>query len=180
MMEIKVNKPETGKEGLTRYPGMEFPFLRGSLFNVNPFSLMKQFTEDMDRYFTGVSVPTSGELEVWSPTVEVKQVNGKFLVTAELPGLKKENIKIEVTEEALILEGERKYEKEEKGEEYFRSERSYGRFYRSIPLPEGTDLDKAVAEFKDGVLEISVPVAEVKTKRREIPVSEGVKTKAAA
>ena len=180
MMELKVRKPETGKESLTRYPGMEFPFLRGSLFNLNPFLLMKQFTEDMDRYFGGVSVPPSGELDVWSPTVEVKQVNGKFLVTAELPGLKKENIKIEVTEEALILEGERKYEKEEKGEEYFRSERSYGRFYRSIPLPEGTDLDKAVAEFKDGVLEISVPVAEVKTKKREIPVNEGVKTKAAA
>jgi HSP20 family protein len=180
MMELKVRKPETGKESLTRYPGFEFPFLRGSLFNLNPFSLMKQFTEDMDRYFGGVSVTPSGELEVWSPTVEVKQVNGKFLVTAELPGLKKENIKIEVTEEALILEGERKFEKEEKGEEYYRSERSYGRFYRSIPLPEGTDLDKAVAEFKDGVLEISVPVTEVKTKRREIPVNEGAKTKAAA
>jgi len=180
MMEVKVRKPETEKQELTRYPGFEFPFLRGSLFHVNPFSLMRQFTEDMDRYFTGVSVPRSGEMEVWSPTVEVKQVNGKFLVTAELPGLKKENIKIEVTEEALILEGERKYEKEQKGEEYFRSERSYGRFYRSIPLPEGTDVDKAVAEFKDGILEITVPVAEVKTKKREIPVNEGAKTKAAA
>ena len=119
-------------------------------------------------------------MEVWSPTVEVKQVNGRLLVTAELPGLKKENIKVDVTEEALILEGERKYEKEEKGAEYYQSERSYGRFYRSIPLPEGTDVDKAVAEFKDGILEITVPVAEVKTKKREIPVNEGAKTKAAA
>jgi HSP20 family protein len=109
----------------------------------------------------------------------MKEVNGKLLVSAELPGLKKEDIKVQVSDDALILEGERKQEKEEKREGYYHSERSYGRFYRSIPLPEGATLDKASAEFINGILEVSIPVAETKQKRLEVPVCEGGKVKTA-
>ncbi len=171
---IREKEPET----LIRWPGLETPLFRGSLFNMNPFALMRRFTEDMDRMFV---TPTPGkeELELWSPAVEVKEVNGKFLVSAELPGLKKEEVKVRVTPEALILEGERKLEKEEKKEGYYHTERSYGRFYRSIPLPEEVNLEKAYAEFVNGVLEISIPVAGTKHKPREIPVYEGGKVKTA-
>lgn len=170
---IREKEPET----LVRWPGLEAPLFRGSLFNMNPFALMRRFTEDMDRMF----VPVLGkeEREVWSPAVEVKEINGKFLVSAELPGLKREEVKVRVTPEALILEGERKLEKEEKKEGYYHTERSYGHFYRSIPLPEEVNLEKAYAEFVNGVLEVSIPVTGTKHKHREIPVYEGGKVKTA-
>ena len=187
MAEVKVNKEiNREKEGIVRWPGFEtplfrdMPLFRGSLFNVNPFALMRRFTEDMDRMFAGNIGRSLVEPEVWLPAVEVKQLEGKFLITAELPGLKKEEVKVKVTEEALVLEGERKLEKEEERKGYFHSERSYGRFYREIPLPEGALVEKVTAEFVNGVLEVSVPVAEVKPKLREVPVNEGGKTKAAA
>jgi HSP20 family protein len=176
MAEVKIKKGGGAEtEALVRWPGFDMPLFRGNLFRMNPFALMRRFTEEMDRNFTG----TSGEPEVWAPTVEVREEGGKFLVSAELPGLKKEDIKVQVTDEALILEGERKQEKEEKREGYYHSERSYGRFYRSVALPEGANLDKASAEFNNGVLEIAIPVAETKGKTREIPVHEGGKTKSA-
>lgn len=109
----------------------------------------------------------------------MKQKEGKLLVTAELPGLKKEDVKVHIEGDTLVVEGERKQEKEEKREGYYHSERSYGKFYRSIPLPEGAKGDQVVAQFNNGVLEVTVPVPEVKPKRQEVPVQEGPKAKAA-
>jgi HSP20 family protein len=179
MSEVKVKKEISKKrEELVRWPGFDMPLFRGSLFSMNPFALMSRFTEEMDRAFGSMMLGRE-EARLWSPTVEVKEKEGKLLVSAELPGLKKEDIKVEVTPEALVLEGERKYEKEEKKEGYYHSERSYGRFYRSIPLPEGAELDKAVAEFTNGVLEVSIPIPKTETMRRQIPVNEPPKPKAA-
>jgi HSP20 family protein len=176
MAQLEVKKSGGGEtEALTRWPGFDMPLFSGSLFHMNPFALMRRFTEEMDRAFTGAGA----EPDVWAPAIEVKQEGGKFLVSAELPGLKKEDVKVQVTGDALILEGERKQEKEEKREGYYRSERSYGRFYRSIPLPEGANLDKASAEFTNGVLEVAIPVPESKQKPREIPVQEAPKVKSA-
>jgi len=127
---------------------------------------MRQFTEDMDRTFGGT---TSGRGE-WRPAIEVKQKNGDLLVTAELPGVRKEDVRVNVTDNILTLEGERKQEKEEKREGYYHSERSYGKFFRSIPLPEGAKTEQTAAQFKDGVLEITVPIPEVKEKSQQIPV----------
>jgi HSP20 family protein len=174
MSEVKVKK-EKGKEGeaLVRWPRFDVPLFRGSLFSVNPFTLMKRFAEEMDRAFG------AEEVGLWAPTVEIKEMEGKLVVSADLPGLKKEDVKVEVTPEALVVEGERKQEKEEKKEGYYHSERSYGRFYRSIPLPEGAELDKAAAEFTNGVLEVSIPIPKAQSKRREIPVNEVPKPKAA-
>jgi HSP20 family protein len=155
-------KPE--KDEIARWLGFEMPLLRGSMFGVNPFALMRQFTEDMDRMF---GHPNGG---AWVPAIEVKQAEGKFIVTADLPGLKKEDVKVNVTGNALTLEGERKEEKEEKREGYYHSERKYGKFYRSIPLPEGAKIDNVAAHFKDGVLEITVPVSEPKETRQQVPI----------
>jgi HSP20 family protein len=179
MSEVKVKKEMSKEqEGLVRWPGFDMPLFRGSLFSMNPFALIRRFTEEMDRAFGSMMLGTE-EARLWSPTVEVKEKEGKLLVSAELPGLKKEDVKVEVTPEALVLEGERKHEKEEKKEGYYHSERSYGRFYRSIPLPEGAELDKAAAEFTNGVLEVSIPIPKTETKRRQIPVNEAPKPKAA-
>lgn len=179
MAEVKVKKEASKEKGeLVPWPGFEMPLFRGGFFNVNPFALMKRFVEEMDHAFDRMGLGTP-EAAFWSPTVEVKELDGKLRVSAELPGLQKEDIKVEVTEENVVLEGERKQEKEEKKEGYYHSERSYGRFYRSIPLPEGAEVDKASAEFTNGVLEVLIPVPKVEHKRREIPVHEGAKAKAA-
>ena len=79
-----------------------------------------------------------------------------------------------------MVEGERKQEKEEKGEGYYRSERSYGKFYRSVLLPEGVKADQAAAEFNNGVLEVSIPMPEMKAKPQEVPIQEGSKKAALA
>lgn len=177
MATVKVKKnADKPSEGLVRWPGLDTPMLRGS-FSMNPFALMRRFTEEMDRFFP-LKLGTE-KADFWSPAVEVRETGGTFLVSAELPGMKKDDIKVEVTEQNLILEGERKQETEEKREGYYHSERRYGHFYRSIPLPEGAQLDKASAEFSNGVLEVSVPVPKTEHKRREIPVHVSEKAKAA-
>jgi HSP20 family protein len=116
-----------------------------------------------------------GEASVWSPAVEVKEKEGKLLVTAELPGLKKEDVKVHIEGDALIVEGERKQETEEKREGYYRSERSYGKFYRALPLPEGAKVGQAGAQFNNGVLEVTIPLAEIKAKSQEVEIQEGPK-----
>ena len=96
-----------------------------------------------------------------------------MIVRAELPGLNKDDVKVEVTDDGLIIRGERKQEHEEKGEGFYRSERSYGQFYRLIPLPEDVNTDQVRADFSNGVLEITVPVPERQQRRREISIGAG-------
>jgi len=152
-----------------------FPF--GRFFGLSPFAMMREFTEEMDKVFRGIApgVPTG----TWAPAIDVQQSNGNLVVTAELPGLKKEEVKVELSDDALIIKGERKSEQKEEREGYYKSERSYGQFYRSIPLPEGAKADQAKAELNDGVLKVSVPVPESKKTVRQIPVEQGTKTKPA-
>jgi HSP20 family protein len=102
----------------------------------------------------------------------VTEQNGYLVISADLPGLRKEDVKVEVTKDALILQGERKQAYRERHDGYHLSERSYGSFYRSIPLPEGANIDKAVAELVNGTLEISIPIPETPVSRRQIPVQE--------
>ena len=115
----------------------------------------------------------STQLEPWTPTVDVQQCNGDLVVTAELPGLKKEDVKVELTDDSLVIQGERKQELKEDHEGFHSVERSYGQFYRSIPLPEGARTDQAKAELTDGVLKVSVPVPAAKKTTRQIPVEQG-------
>ena len=130
----------------------------------NPFALMERMREEMDRLFEGFAVPAfkgTPRLEVdWMPTIEVERKPGLLLLRADLPGLKREDVTVEVTPEGVMLSGERKHEvKEEKKDEgFFRTERFYGSFRRFVPLPDGAAIDKAAATFKDGVLEVNVPV----------------------
>lgn len=145
-----------------------------------PFALMRRLTDEMDRIFEDFEVRRpfaffKPELRAaeWAPAIELFEKDNKLFVRAELPGLKKEDVKIELTDEYLTLTGERKQEKEEKEKGYIRTERFYGSFFRQIPLPEGVKTDLAKALFKDGILEIEVPV-EVKKPiaGRRLPIEE--------
>jgi HSP20 family protein len=140
-------------------------------FSVSPFALMRHFTEEMDRLLEGHGGWRGSRKDVtqWSPVIEVKERDGQLEIVAELPGIKENDVKVEVTDEGLVIQGERKQQHEEKREGYYRSERSYGQFYRVIPLPEGATVDQARAEFHNGELRVSIPVPQQKT--RQIPIS---------
>jgi HSP20 family protein len=131
-----------------------------------PFRMLERFADEMDRIFDDFGFgglrsrqPWRGVLssELWSPDVEVFHRGSELLIRVDLPGLTKDDVKVDVTENQLTIEGERQREHEEEREGVYRSERSYGRFYRVIPLPEGVIADQAKATFKDGVLEITMP-----------------------
>ena len=99
--------------------------------------------------------------------------DNNLVVRAELPGLSNDDVKVKMTDEGLVIQGERKREREEKGEGWYRSERSYGQFYRLIPLPEGVNAEQAKARFENGVLEVSIPIPESRRSRRSIPIETG-------
>ena len=115
----------------------------------------------------------------WVPAIEVSQQDNKYNIKAELPGLEPKDVKVEVENDSLVIQGERKSESEQKDAGVQRTERQYGYFYRSIPLPEGANVEQAQAKFHNGVLEISIPVPEQQSNRRTIPVEgeSGVSSK---
>ena len=135
-------------------------------FPSSPFTLMRRLSDEMERIFEESWGPRRlprllhgfelGESR-WTPNVEVFERKGELVVRADLPGLTKDEIKVEIADNDLVIQGERKEEKEQKEKGYYASERAYGSFYRSIPLPEGIKADEARAAFKDGVLEITMP-----------------------
>jgi HSP20 family protein len=108
---------------------------------------------------------------LWSPQVDVFERGNNLVVRADLPGLDRDNIDVEVENDSLIIRGERRSENEDNQEGYYRSERSYGSFYRAIPLPDGVDANACNATFKDGVLEVTLPKPpESKSKGKRIEV----------
>jgi HSP20 family protein len=110
---------------------------------------------------------------IWSPRVEAFQKDDRFFVRAELPGLKKDDVQVELTEDALTIHGERREEREEQREGYFHSERQYGQFHRTIPLPDGVIGESAQASFRDGILEVSMQAAPAEASRgRRIEVRD--------
>ena len=140
----------------------------------SPFTLMRRVSEDMDRLFEDFThgrslLPSSGRSlfgdigqGVWSPPVELFERDNNLIARADLPGLNKNDVKVEVTDDAIVLQGERRQSHEENKEGVYHSECSYGSFYRSIPLPEGVDANQAKASFRDGVLEVSIPAPNLK------------------
>jgi HSP20 family protein len=107
----------------------------------------------------------------WAPQVDVFQKDNELTIRADLPGLKKEDVSVEVTDDAVTIHGDRRHESEEEREGYYRSERSYGSFYRVVPLPEGAITEQAKAHFRDGVLEITLPVPPA-AKGRRLEITE--------
>jgi len=152
----------------------------------SPFSFMRRFSEEMDRLFGDFGIEHGlasefgrlADLEgsLWSPQVEAFEREGKLIVRADLPGLTKDDINVDITDDAIKIRGERRQEKEENEAGYYRSERSYGSFYREIPLPNGVNREEANATFRDGVLEITMPAPARQPSSRRIEIGEGAET----
>lgn len=140
----------------------EFPLLRGLTGDLNYF---------FDRF--GVDKPFIETESMWTPTLEVFEKGNEFFIKADVPGVKPGDLTVEITESELAIKGERKLEKEEKEKGFYRCERSYGSFYRSIPLPEGVKIDLAKATIKNGVLEVKMPVTPIEAKKRRLEIAEG-------
>ena len=157
----------------------------------DPFALMRQMTSELERVFDEGSWPSfrwpsfgwgAVEATTWAPRIDVFEKNQRLVTRIDLPGMKKEDVKVEVADGQLAISGERKQEKEEKGEKFYRCEREYGSFYRAVPLPEGAKVEDVKAMFADGVLEVSVPLpAKLEANARTVEIQEPAKaTKTAA
>ena len=143
-----------------------------------PFGMMRRYAEEMDRLFDDFRTRFFPRLDfpkieaAWAPPIEVSERGGQLVVRAELPGLARKDVKVEVSDDALTIQGERRQEREEKRKGFYRSERTYGSFYRQIPLPEGVDASSAKASFKDGILEVTMPAPPKPAKGRSVPIEE--------
>ncbi|MCP9473299.1 MAG: Hsp20/alpha crystallin family protein [Nitrospira sp.] len=143
----------------------------------NPWKDLEEMEKRLSTFF-GRPPEGSGEkkealaVAEWSPVVDITEDDKEYLIKAELPEMKKEDIKINVQDDVLSISGERKYEKDEKGKKYHRVERAYGSFLRSFTLPQDADGSKVSAVYKDGVLSIHLPKSEkAKPKAIEVKVS---------
>ncbi|MBW2707256.1 MAG: Hsp20/alpha crystallin family protein, partial [Deltaproteobacteria bacterium] len=110
-----------------------------------------------DPFFHVGQMDDDAGMGLWNPAVDLYEKDDHFMIKAELPGVDKKDIKIDLQDRLLTLSGERTYDNEVKEENYYRRERSYGKFQRAFTLPADVDSDKIKAEFKDGVLQIEVP-----------------------
>jgi HSP20 family protein len=137
---------------------------------LNPFSLIRRLTEEIANPSSqSGSGPATSET-AWLPPIEVSERDGDLVIQAELPGQTPENVTVEVTNDAVIIEGERAIEQEENRGDVYRTECRYGRFYRSIPLPEGANVDQARARYDNGILEVRIPVAKPQSSSRQLPI----------
>jgi HSP20 family protein len=153
----------------------------------DPIALLRRMTSELDRMMDDWPTfrwPSFGmrPLEgAWSPKIEVVEKNDRLITRVDLPGMKKEDVTVEVADGRLTLSGERKRETEEKKDNFYRSEREYGSFCRMVPLPEGVKFDDVKASFADGVLEVSVPLpARPVPKVTKVKVEDGKSARTAA
>jgi len=143
----------------------------------DPFREMSSLQERMNRLFSDFRLRTPlGEEEItqgaWVPPVDIYETSDSIVLEAELPGLTKDNIVVEVKNNTLTLKGDKKFEREVKEENYHRVERSYGSFQRAFTLPSTVQQDRVKAKFRDGILEITIPKAE-EAKPKQIKVDIG-------
>jgi HSP20 family protein len=150
---------------------------------------MRRFSEEMDRLFADFGFGSHGLTpsvrrgfmsdigefghDLWAPQIETFEREGQLVIRADLPGLSKDDVNVELTDDAITISGERHNENQEQREGYYRSERSYGSFYRQIPLPEGVNADDAQATFRNGVLEIIMKAPQLQSQKRRLEISEG-------
>lgn len=142
-----------------------------------PLQELEEMSEKMNRFLGQVGLAGNGEKEAltmvdWAPSVDISETEKEYLIKAELPEVKKEEVKVSVQERLLTIQGERKQEKEEKGKKFHRIERSYGSFMRSFSIPDDADETAVSAEFKDGVLSVHLGKSEkAKAKSVEVKVA---------
>jgi len=135
---------------------------------------LSRMREEMDRLFEDFFSTRPGRTDLlegaWHPNVDISETDDEIIVKAELPGLTHDDINISLTDNVLTLKGEKKQEKEDKGENYHRVERNYGNFQRTFTLPVSVQSENTKAAFKNGVLTINVPKTE-EAKHKEIKIN---------
>lgn len=149
-----------------------------------PFAWMRQMQDQLDRAFSGLwgssgttSSWTPDQMfgpSDWSPAIDVFQRGNDLVIRADVPGLSKDDVTVDIADDQITIRGERRYDHEEERDGVFRSERSYGSFCRVVPLPQGAIADSAKAHFNNGVLEIVVQAPSFDVRRgRRIEIKEG-------
>lgn len=154
-----------------------------------PLNLLRQVTSELDRMFDepwtlfrwpSATVATP-DAPVWAPKVDVVTKDNTLITRVDLPGMKKEDVHVEVEDGFLALSGERKKETKEEKDNFYREEREYGSFCRTVPLPKGVKADDVKATFTNGVLEVTVPLPAIgKPNGRTIPIQDSAPAKNAA
>lgn len=138
----------------------------------DPIENLDKLHQELNNLFNLSSMPGSRrslmEGHNWAPAIDVEDKKDRVVVKAELPGMKKEDVKVSVEENYLIIEGEKKEEEEKEEKGYYRRECSYGSFQRAVSLPSNVDTDNVDASYKDGVLKINLP----KNEEEEPPTKE--------
>jgi HSP20 family protein len=127
---------------------------------------MTSFEDQFNRLWRSALEATGRRQESWVPAVDVFDLKDSVLLKAELPGMKPDDIQIEIEDNVLTIRGERKFEEKVEDERYCRVERRYGSFQRSLALPQGVKADEVQASYDDGVLEVRVPKAEEEKPKR--------------
>ncbi|MDN3513186.1 MAG: Hsp20/alpha crystallin family protein [Candidatus Brocadia sp.] len=135
-------------------------------------SMQEEMNRMFDRFFRGGDLAEFGVAGTWVPPLDLSETADKVTVKAEIPGMDPKEIDISIQGDTLTIKGEKKEEKEEKGKNYYRMERRYGSFSRSIDLPASVDSNKVTAECKNGVLEITMQKKE-EVKPKQISVKVG-------
>ena len=148
-----------------------------ALVRWDPFRELEDVSDRLNRMFARNATPTSNGKETmivadWTPSVDISETEGEYQIKAEIPDVKKDDVKITLEDGVLTIQGQRKQEKEERGTKYHRIERSYGSFARTFSLPDVIEVEKVKAEFKDGVLHLHLPKSEkAKSKTIEVKVA---------
>lgn len=132
-----------------------------NLIKWDPFRELEDVSDRLNHIFRRSQAPAEPGREMlaiadWSPSTDVSETDAAYLIKAEIPGVNKEDVKVFIQDGMLTMQGERKMEKEEKGKKFHRIERSYGRFVRSFRLPDDVDAATVKAEFKDGILNVTL------------------------
>ena len=146
-----------------------------NLIKWNPFNELEDISNRLNQIFgrpVGSATVDQQMLKGadWTPSVDVSETDKAYVIKAEIPEVKKEDVKVTIDDGMLTIQGERKMEKEEKGKKFHRIERSYGSFVRSFRLPDGVDESKVKAEFKDGMINVTLPKSE-KAKKKAVEVA---------
>jgi HSP20 family protein len=181
---------ETGRERTRQTPSVGRPQSISPSYGsgTGAFSLMRRMADDMDRLFQEIGMGrgfglasafdrdfwrggSAVEAATWAPQLDAFRRGDKYVIRADLPGLKKDDVKVEVHDGTLTITGERRSEHDETKDDVYRSERSYGRFFRAVSLPENVSAEDCEATFKDGVLEVTFSAPRQQTqKSKQVPI----------
>jgi len=147
--------------------------VRAMLSRLEPFKELTTLQDRLNKVFEGLlpAISTPREINEWVPAVDVYEDKENIVIEVEVPGMKEEDLKVNLENNTLTISGERKFEKEEQDKNYYRMERSYGSFTRSFLLPDNVDTKNIKAKYKDGVLILTLP-KKAEAKAQSIPIEK--------